>query len=36
VLSIFGLGAIVLAAWRTLRGGGAVQLAIQAQPAPAT
>jgi hypothetical protein len=35
VLSIFGLGAVVLAAWRTLRGGGAPSQALQAQPAAA-
>lgn len=33
ILSVFGFGAVVLAAWRTLRGGGAQRPAIQ-QPAP--
>jgi len=33
ILSILGLGAVVLASWRTLRGGTA-QPRIQAQPAP--
>ena len=35
ILSIFGLGAVVLAAWRTLRGGGSPQPVMWAQPAPA-
>ena len=35
ILSIFGLGAVVLAAWRTLRGGGAVQPLVQQAPVPA-
>ncbi len=35
LLSIFGLGAVVLAAWRTLRGGGTVQPVVQQAPAPA-
>ena len=35
VLSIFGLGAVVLAAWRTLRGRGATpQPVLRPQPAP--
>jgi hypothetical protein len=35
VLSIFGLGAVVLAAWRTLRGRGATpQPMLRTQPAP--
>jgi hypothetical protein len=34
ILSIFGLGAVVLAAWRTLRGGGSVQPALQQAPVP--
>jgi hypothetical protein len=35
ILSIFGLGAVVLAGWRTLRGGGSVQPVLQEAPAPA-
>jgi len=34
ILSIFGLGAVVLAAWRTLRRGGSPQPVLRAQPAP--
>ena len=35
ILSIFGLGAVILAAWRTLRSGGAPRPAMpQPQPAP--
>lgn len=34
ILSILGLGAVVLASWRTLRGGTG-QPRIQTQPAPA-
>jgi len=34
ILSIFGLGAVVLAAWRTLRGGGTRQTGLRAEPAP--
>ena len=35
VLSIFGLGAVVLASWRTLRGLGTPGRVVQTQPAPA-
>ena len=35
VLSIFGLGAVVLASWRTLRGLGTTRQVVQTQPAPA-
>ena len=35
VISFFGLGAVVLAAWRTLRGGGAPQPVFQPQAAAA-
>lgn len=35
VISFFGLGAVVLAAWRTLRGGGAPQPVFQPQAAVA-
>jgi hypothetical protein len=35
VLSIFGLGAVVLAAWRTLRGTPMTRVALEAQPTPA-
>ena len=35
VLSIFGLGAVVLAAWRTLRGAPTTRLASQPRPATA-
>jgi hypothetical protein len=35
VLSIFGLGAVVLAAWRTLRGDRATRAVIQTQPTAA-
>jgi hypothetical protein len=35
VLSIFGLGAVVIAAWRTLRGTGAAQRMAHTQPVPA-
>ena len=35
VISFFGLGAVVLAAWRTLRGGGAPQLVLRPQTAAA-
>jgi hypothetical protein len=35
IVSIFGLGAVVLAGYRTLRGGGARREILNAQPAPA-
>ena len=35
ILSIFGLGAVVLASWRTLRGPGTPRQVVQTQPAPA-
>lgn len=35
ILSIVGLGAVVLAAWRTLRGGGAPRQVPQSLPVPA-
>jgi hypothetical protein len=35
ILSILGLGAVVLAAWRTLRGGGAVEPVMRQTPVPA-
>jgi hypothetical protein len=35
VLSIFGLGAVVLAAWRTLRGTPMTRVALETQPTPA-
>jgi hypothetical protein len=35
ILSIFGIGAVVLAAWRTLRGSGATRRIAQTQPTPA-
>ncbi|HJP71572.1 MAG TPA: hypothetical protein VJ975_07615 [Candidatus Limnocylindria bacterium] len=35
VLSLFGLGAVVLAAWRTLRGSPATRLVAQTQPTAA-
>ena len=35
VISLFGLGAVTLSAWRTLRGGGASQVAFQPQAAVA-
>jgi hypothetical protein len=35
ILSIFGLGAVVLAAMRTLRGGGSRERAMSVQPIPA-
>lgn len=35
LLSIFGLGAVVLAAWRTLRGSPMTRVALETQPTPA-
>jgi hypothetical protein len=35
IVSIFGLGAVVLASWRTLRGQGTPRQVVQTQPAPA-
>ena len=35
ILSIFGLGAVVLASWRTLRGPGTPRQVVQTQPVPA-
>jgi hypothetical protein len=35
IVSIFGFGAVVLAIWRTLRGGGTAQPSLAPQPAPA-
>jgi hypothetical protein len=35
ILSIFGLGAVILAAWRTLRGSGIRRPVVQPQPTPA-